>query len=122
MKLIMDVKTDDEWLGNYIDVAQVELSKERAEKILLMAKTVKVLEVYKISKFDWTPDFFSMDQDTGQLQESNVGVECVTLEVSDEWLWWRGYYKHTSSAWETTRVPVELLFGEEMVIDLREGE
>lgn len=101
------------------EVAVVEITPVLDARIRQLTTAAKGLGVYKITEFNWSPDFFLRDyaaeDDGGPIafrepededESYACRVECVTLNVTPDDYYWSGYVKHTNIRWETESIPL----------------
>jgi hypothetical protein len=118
LEKILDISISNEFATGP-DVAVVQICDGLAARIIKLAEAVKQLGVYKVSLFDYTPDYFVRDyesEDENAYKEpedpNSCRVECVTLNVTDSDFFWSGILKHTDTRFETASVPLaELMSG-----------
>jgi len=111
-EMILDVSIYNEYATGP-EVAVVQIDDELAARIVKLAEAVRQLGVYKLSMFDYTPDYFVRDhesEDENAYEEPedpyDCRVECVTLNVTDSDFFWSGILKHTDIRFETDSVPL----------------
>ena len=90
-RFIRKVTTSNEYVDSRPDKATIDIDERLAKRILRLARQVKRLGVYKISEFDYTPDYL----ETG-VKNPDWHVDCVILEVSDDHFHWSALIKHTN--------------------------
>ena len=112
LEKILDVSIYNEYATGP-EVAVIQIGNELATRILRLAEAVKQLGVYKVSLFDYTPEYFVRDhesEDENAYKEPDdpceCRVECVTLNVTDSDFFWSGILKHTDIRFETDSVPL----------------
>ena len=111
-EMILDVSIYNEYATGP-EVAVVQIDDELAARIVKLAEAVRQLGVYKLSMFDYTPDYFVRDhesEDENAYKEPEdpceCRVECVTLNVTDSDFFWSGILKHSDIRFETDSVPL----------------
>jgi len=112
LEMVLDVSIYNEYATGP-EVAVVQIGDELAARIFKLAEAVRQLGVYKVSLFDYTPDYFVRDHesdDEGAYKEPEdpyeCHVECVTLNVTDSDFFWSGILKHTDIRFETDSIPL----------------
>jgi len=76
---------------NHPDTMTVDISKEDAERILMLSKEVKRLKIYKIVDFDYSPEFSKSGVD-----DPDWRMDCVTINITDREFFYRANIKHTN--------------------------
>ena len=112
LEMVLDVSIYNEYATGP-EVAIVQISDVLAARILKLAEAVKQLGVYKVSLFDYTPDYFVRDYES-EVENAykepddpcDCRVECVTLNVTDSDFYWSGILKHRDIRFETDSVPL----------------
>ena len=90
VRFIRDTFCGHEFCDSRPDKATIDIDERFAKRILRLAREVKRLGVYKISEFNYTPDF----HETG-FKKPSWTLDCVILEVSDDHFHWSALIKHT---------------------------
>lgn len=113
LEMVLDVSIYNEYATGP-EVAVVQIGDELAARIFKLAEAVKELGVYKVSLFDYTPDYYVRDHESEEedaYKEPDdpyeCRVECVTLNVTDSDFFWSGILKHTNIRFETDSVPLK---------------
>jgi hypothetical protein len=87
------------------------LTPERARSLVRLCETVLELSVYKIADFDYSPGFYSWDED--DCSEETVG-EPVRTEIDQvscyaDGVRWSAAVRHTDMTFSTEEIPVSKL-------------
>lgn len=142
MKKKIEVHVSGDYQGP--EIAEVEITDALVARIRQLAEAARSLKVFKISEFDFTPDFFLRDYEAeadgdgdgdgdemicrtpeSEDEDESCRVECCTLNVSDTSFFWSGLVKNSDIRWETDLISLSDLdeefppqwegFGEEKV-------
>jgi hypothetical protein len=102
MKVIVDINTLNDFVGDSRDHAVVVIDDRLRERIRAFHRALANLSAHYISEFENSPDFNFVSPDTR--------YELVQLEVAyDGDFRWRGYLKDTDTLWQTGWIPLALL-------------
>jgi hypothetical protein len=102
MKVIVDVETHNDFVGDPRDHAVVDIDDRLRQRVKAFKKALAELGATYLSEFDYSPDFNFVSPDTR--------LELVELKVAaDGDFWWKGVLKNTSVHWQTGRIPFALL-------------
>lgn len=101
---IKEVYCHDEYVDDKPTAADVDIDLSFINRVLLLNKTVKKLKVYKISEFDFSPEWLTEDEERDVPWDGSIDV--LTLDVTDNELHWSGYIKHTGILIETAGIPI----------------
>jgi hypothetical protein len=102
MKVIVDIETHNDFLGDSRDHAVVEITDRLRERVKAFKKAINELGATDLSDFDYSPDFHFVSPDTR--------IEIVRLVVGNDGdFHWEGVIKNTAISWQTGRIPFALL-------------
>lgn len=106
MKLLANMTVNTDWLDDDADYVSLEITPDDAKSFLRLARTVKRLKVYSINDFDYTPEFLN-----SEYTETTFRSECTMLVVADNYIYWKGYVKHSDPVitWECSPIKTEFL-------------
>jgi hypothetical protein len=116
MKVIVDITTHNDFVGDFRDHAVVDLTDCLRERIRTFHRVLNDLQADFLHAFDYSPEF--------RFVSPLTRVEVVQLVVArDGDCWWTGCLKNASINWETGRIPFALLNEPDgSVHDLRENK
>jgi len=112
LKLELEVTDNDGWCDDTATIAQVEITPERARRILVLQKAVKELGVFEITEFNytarWLKGAYVNDPPEARKEQhlEEVTCECNCLVVSDDYFKWTAFLKHTSVEMKTDLVKI----------------
>jgi hypothetical protein len=102
MKVIVDIATFNDFIGDSKDHAVVDITDRLRERIRTFHRVLNELQADFLQEFDYSPEFHFVSRQTR--------VDVVQLVVArDGDCWWTGCLKNTSIRWETGRIPFALL-------------
>lgn len=118
LKYLLDVTVGagDEHLlasGDDPDAAEVSLDGRFLRRIQNQAALVKKLKAYHLSFFDYTPEYkrkspegddLSLDS---KLVDCDASIDCVLLNIKEDYFGWHGYFKNTNISVETDDLSLE---------------
>lgn len=109
IKIGVDIFIYDDFFDERPDKTFVELNHSIVQRILKHIKVVKELNVYKISEFDYRPEFYTLNDNEILVEMEDFRVDAVILEVLDSSCFWGGSIKSTNIGWETDQIGTETL-------------
>jgi hypothetical protein len=118
MKIIIPIHTHQDFQGNTADYLTAELSEADIIRIMALAEAVKDLKVYKIIEFDFGCTFKVVDYAANpetpedkkeQISDFDGSMDLVTINITDDEIWWKGNYKGYDVSWHSERVELHLL-------------
>lgn len=129
MKIIMNVRCENQWASDYPNTCHASLTEQDKQEIKKLAALVKQNQVYSINKFDYSSVWSEVNLDEielkhlantiSEIDNKSVRVDNSMLEVTENHFKWTAIPKHLGDdmLMITNQIPLTAL-NEEVYIDL----
>lgn len=106
----LEADIEDENL-NSINLARIDLTESRIERIKKLSRIVKRNKVANISDYDGSVHYLYREDETDpdSITEPEDRTECDMLVVTDTGFHWKGYIRHTSIRLETESISIKAI-------------